>query len=238
MGPRLVFLENVRGLLTASGGRVFGNVLGTLADLGYDSEWLCLKASDVGASHRRERVFILAHAANDHGRRGIWETEAGTREDGERWRGPAIGDGELAAFPPGPEDRDAWARVLAERPDLAPALADGDGSRLERRSVCGAGRSDESPPRTVGGAVVDSQRDPGEQFGTPRRMGREAWEPIPRDGNGEGETKSEFRRVADGLSAGVDACRKERLRACGNGVVPLQAAVAFVVLARRAGLMA
>ena len=31
VGPRFVFLENVRGLLTASGGGVFGDVLGTLA---------------------------------------------------------------------------------------------------------------------------------------------------------------------------------------------------------------
>ena len=32
-----------------------------LATLGYDTRWLCLRASDVGAAHRRDRMFILAH---------------------------------------------------------------------------------------------------------------------------------------------------------------------------------
>ena len=41
--------------------RALGRVLGDLADLGYDARWVCLRASDVGACHRRERVFVLAH---------------------------------------------------------------------------------------------------------------------------------------------------------------------------------
>ena len=57
--PRYVFLENVPGLLTADDGRAFGDVLGSLASLGYDAEWDCLRASDVGAPHRRERWFLL-----------------------------------------------------------------------------------------------------------------------------------------------------------------------------------
>lgn len=39
--------------------------------------------------------------------------------------------------------------------------------------------------------------------------------------------------VADGLALVVDESRGDQLRAIGNGVVPLQAAVAFMVLARR-----
>lgn len=58
--PGLIVLENVRGLLTARGGRLFGRVLGTLADLGYDAVWRGLLASDVGAPHPRFRVFIIA----------------------------------------------------------------------------------------------------------------------------------------------------------------------------------
>ncbi len=42
--------------------RALGRVLGDLADLGYDAEWHSLRASDVGAPHQRERVFVLAHA--------------------------------------------------------------------------------------------------------------------------------------------------------------------------------
>lgn len=42
--------------------RALGAVLGDLADLGYDAEWVSVRASDVGAPHRRERVFILGYA--------------------------------------------------------------------------------------------------------------------------------------------------------------------------------
>lgn len=43
--------------------RAAGAVLGDLADLGYDAQWLGLPASAVGAPHPRFRVFILAHRA-------------------------------------------------------------------------------------------------------------------------------------------------------------------------------
>lgn len=64
VGPRLVFLENVRGLLTHSGG--FGRVLGDLADSGYDAEWGVFSAAEVGARHIRQRMFLVAYA---HGAR-------------------------------------------------------------------------------------------------------------------------------------------------------------------------
>ena len=54
--PSYVFLENVTGLI--NGG--LEHVLGSLAEVGFDAEWCSVKASDVGASHQRERVFILA----------------------------------------------------------------------------------------------------------------------------------------------------------------------------------
>ena len=62
--PQGVFLENVRGLLSVNDGGGFEEILRDLANLGYDVEWGVLKASDVGASHRRERVFIYAQMAN------------------------------------------------------------------------------------------------------------------------------------------------------------------------------
>ena len=54
--PRNIFLENVPGLL--HGG--IEHVLGDLASVGFDAEWTSVRASDVGAPHRRERVFCLA----------------------------------------------------------------------------------------------------------------------------------------------------------------------------------
>lgn len=84
--PRYVVIENVRGLLSAPahrpvelvrdavGGsgpdrtdpvlRAAGAVLGDLADLGYDAQWCTVAASDVGACHRRQRVFIVATPAD------------------------------------------------------------------------------------------------------------------------------------------------------------------------------
>src|SRR5262249_52067973 len=56
--PRLVLVENVPGLLQ----RGVGDVLGDLAASGYDAEWDCIPASAVGAPHRRDRVWIVAHA--------------------------------------------------------------------------------------------------------------------------------------------------------------------------------
>lgn len=40
--------------------RALGRVVGDLAGLGYDAAWESVRASDVGAPHRRERVFVLA----------------------------------------------------------------------------------------------------------------------------------------------------------------------------------
>lgn len=64
--PRWVVAENVRGLLSndadGNSGGTFGIVLRDLADLGYCAGWSCYGASDVGAPHKRERVFIVAHS--------------------------------------------------------------------------------------------------------------------------------------------------------------------------------
>jgi DNA (cytosine-5)-methyltransferase 1 len=59
--PSYVIVENVAALL----GRGLGAVLGDLAAIGYDAEWHCIPASHVGAPHRRDRIWIMAHPAND-----------------------------------------------------------------------------------------------------------------------------------------------------------------------------
>jgi DNA (cytosine-5)-methyltransferase 1 len=56
--PRFVFVEN-SPMLTIRG---LGRVLGDLASLGYDARWGVLGASNVGAPHRRDRIWIVAHA--------------------------------------------------------------------------------------------------------------------------------------------------------------------------------
>ena len=54
--PRVVILENVRGHLSLG----LKDVLKDLAEIGYDARWQVIRASDVGAPHRRERIFIIA----------------------------------------------------------------------------------------------------------------------------------------------------------------------------------
>jgi DNA (cytosine-5)-methyltransferase 1 len=58
--PRWLLIENVPGLLTSNGGRDFGELLGTLADVGYGVAWRVLDSRHFGVPQRRRRVFILA----------------------------------------------------------------------------------------------------------------------------------------------------------------------------------
>ena len=60
--PAYVVVENVPGLLTVDGGRLFGTILGDLATCGYDAEWQVLPASAFGAWHQRDRLFIVAYS--------------------------------------------------------------------------------------------------------------------------------------------------------------------------------
>ena len=55
MEPRLIFMENVPALYT----RGFDAVLWHLQSLGYDLRWGSLRASAMGAPHRRERWFCV-----------------------------------------------------------------------------------------------------------------------------------------------------------------------------------
>ena len=52
--PSYAFLENAAALRT----RGLGKVLGDLAALGYDAQWVCLRAADAGAPHRRDRLLL------------------------------------------------------------------------------------------------------------------------------------------------------------------------------------
>lgn len=94
--PRYLLLENVAALLY----RGMGDLLGQLADSGYDAEWSCIRASSMGAPHRRERLFVVAYAE-----RGV-----------QPWSEPCLGASRRVGreFQPIPWDEpwpDALARV-------------------------------------------------------------------------------------------------------------------------------
>lgn len=66
--PPLLFLENVKGLLSHDQGRTFRTILSTLDELGYDAEWQALNSKDFGVPQNRERVFIIGHLRGTGGR--------------------------------------------------------------------------------------------------------------------------------------------------------------------------
>jgi DNA (cytosine-5)-methyltransferase 1 len=84
-------------------------VLGDLAQMGYDAQWRCLSAAECGAPHRRDRIWILAHARGEHGqgivprfidtqiRTGPFQGPAGSCGHGAAWWATEPGMGRMAA---------------------------------------------------------------------------------------------------------------------------------------------
>lgn len=57
--PRIFVIENVAGLLSSHGGRDFGVILKTLAELGYGVGWRVLNSRHFGVPQSRQRVYIV-----------------------------------------------------------------------------------------------------------------------------------------------------------------------------------
>jgi len=66
--PRYAIIENVP-MLTIRGGT---RVITDLAEIGYDAEWQIIGADDVGAWHRRKRIWIVAYSRCEHEKREIF----------------------------------------------------------------------------------------------------------------------------------------------------------------------
>jgi DNA (cytosine-5)-methyltransferase 1 len=112
--PRYVFVEN-SPVLTSRG---LGRVLGDLAEMGFDAEYGVLGARHAGAPHKRDRIWILAHARS---RRGP--------DDGLRPGRPEPGRGGEAQVDGGgwrtESGLDCLAHGVAHRVDRLRALGNG-----------------------------------------------------------------------------------------------------------------
>jgi DNA (cytosine-5)-methyltransferase 1 len=206
--PGLLFLENVAALRT----RGLGRVLGDLAEIGYDAAWTSVRASDAGAPHRRERVFILAVADS---------AEPGSPQPG-RPR-PAAGGGP-AGEPSG-------------RGVLQAAADPGCVEFQRRRARCELGATPGA--RRVAAQHAAVHRDTGvawrEYEPAIRRwehhVGRAAPHPIRRGAKGGMRLAAPFVEWMMGLDEGhvtsLDIPHTAKMRALGNGVVPQQAALAL-----------
>ena len=84
VGPRFAFLENVPGLLVHP---CFGTILGELAESGFGVRWRCLSAAELGAPHRRGRLWIVAHADKE----GLEERQGLPRDPSEKLEAPVRG---------------------------------------------------------------------------------------------------------------------------------------------------
>jgi len=173
--PRYIFLENVAAIKSNG----LEQVVKDLAIMGYDSRWLCIRASDVGAPHHRDRWFLLS----DSGKFGRYN---GGHNREERH---VYGNQEWDVEKIQPERNKRQHRVG----EICEILADTDSTRCE-----GFGNS---PERRIKKKSL---------------FGVSSW----------WETEPNVGRVVDGMAARVD-----KLKAIGNGQVPLQVATAFTILA-------
>ena len=248
-GAQWIFLENVRGVLTANQGDAFGQVLDALAEGGFDARWACIRADQsVGACHRRERWFCVAYASGvglksgarqlaSTGRRVASERAAGDVEPGggdlpaayacgERHGGQQ--DGGVVGCVDGGAEGEASQRQRARQESVdrgAASVADADSPG--RGEQCGSVPVEQklrSPER--GGSQVGW----GDYADAIARWewasGRCAPAPVT-----DSKLSSRFVEwmmgLPDGWVTSVGLSRTQELKILGNGVVPQQAAAAY-----------
>ena len=192
--PRYLFLENTPGLLVRSG---IGTVLGELSEIGYDAEWVSVRASAVGAPHRRERVFILAHK-----QLGNAEHDGLSASEEPRGTGQGVLDGQEG------QDSSEQPEISGERSRGASRAAHSD-NRLGDRQIeeVRAGRS----PSVNGSERVAHPIDSGisasgngdQREGSKRTEGREDRpQPEPRR-SGKHMGNAQKQRVEGNRTTGV-----------------------------------
>ena len=59
--PKVVVIENVKGLLSSNGGWDFAWILHKMDEIGYDAEWCVLNSKYFGVPQNRERLYIIGH---------------------------------------------------------------------------------------------------------------------------------------------------------------------------------
>jgi DNA (cytosine-5)-methyltransferase 1 len=199
--PSVCFFENVEGHISLG----LSDVIEDLASMGYRTTWGIFSAVEVGAPHRRKRVFILAHRIGEGLERYTGNGD-GSHQPGRITQEPDghAGAGGLLAWPSRPgEPQHEWE----------PPRVVGDGNRVLR--------SGESKPQAR--AWLHGVRGRGFASGGPDdqrqaqpEMGGDPDGPAGRMGYAE-------------LQVSCDN-RTDELRLLGNGVVPATAHKAFLTL--------
>ena len=203
--PRYAFVENSPMLTT----RGLGTVLGDLASLGFNAEWGVLSAADVGANHLRERIWIVAKnmAYTRCELRPTWNT---TKLDSKE----KIGSHSAIHNQSSGEGQFSDSKKL-----LCNGLNDNSRIIMEREK--------KSKPRNSSGKDDVSNSNSAQR----KRMQFSEREKSQYSNISDSrwwEIEPNVGRVADGVAASMD-----RLKAIGNGQVPLCAATAFKLLQAR-----
>ncbi len=250
VGPRWVVLENVPGHVTLG----LPDVLGELAEMGYDAEWGCYTAEQAGCAHRRERLFVLAH------RDSLWEQQQtrclsegrdGTRHcrnTGREQVANATGTRQHEGQDAGAGASDAradWRRSAEPQRDRRDNVAHAESlhswiasKQAWRQGAIRGGQVGHAscrvePEQDDTGAAIGGRRQqrPIARWASLRPPGpgeSDAWEWIAaNDADALPAVEPGVRGVADGLPEKLEpTVRRHRLRCLGNAVVPAQAALA------------
>jgi DNA (cytosine-5)-methyltransferase 1 len=247
LGPRYCLLENVPGLVRCD---YFGQILGDLADAGYDAEWDIVSAADVGAPHRRRRLWIVANprAFNGSGE-DVADAKGGILPRFDRGEGAAFrseGCGEDVADTEGNRIQESGHVDSQAGKGNGPRafngssedVADSGCERLQASKLSGVdesktGKRQKSTPGPVaqrnhngdgGWETTYSKCVPWQDLWETGRVGREG-QPDQRNRGGPWPVEPDVGRVANGVPARVD-----RLKAIGNAQVPAVVRVAWHIL--------
>src|SRR5581483_10274094 len=90
------------------------------------------RKDEMGLDQQARLTQFPTPAARDYKSESGGGSDSGTLQPPSR---ADIASHDRALFPPGPSDRDAWTRILRERPELAPAVAKEEDAESEVRSV-------------------------------------------------------------------------------------------------------
>jgi DNA (cytosine-5)-methyltransferase 1 len=200
--PQYVLLENVPGILSNGYG---GVVAGELSELGYDAQWGLVSATDIGASHLRKRWWCFAWLA-DSECEGL-QGQSGDSENEERTLHPSIEHNKDGVRSTARRSSEQLADPRSERGSSGKIL-----QYYERETPQGRETSASQPSSPY--AVYSTTIWP------PKPSDTSGWEQVLRERPDLApaitkEAERQFRGVDDGPTHRVD-----RLKACGNGIVP------------------
>ena len=238
--PRYALLENVPGLIAKP---YFRRILGDLAEALYDFSGDCLSAASFGAPHRRDRLWIVATDADGRGAYAEQKPAAGgcvAADAGGHGSGQSLADATEPRFSQGQRQAGRPARNNARRArfnGLGATLANTRGARnVGGGSETAPGSSSETEGRRETLAHAEGERLQRIEKCSSSSSSSEI--PQPRsESAGIGSRVGGWWSVEHGMGRVVDgmANRGHRLRALGNGQIPIVAATAFLELSGLGG---